>query len=444
MKLLLIKNHKPSRWLSCQTISLNLQNLYIAFKKQKNIELIWFSITENSFTDKLLDSSLLMFDLKNLIKNEKPDKLIFIDHLPGPYQVLSSLGRLLEKNEIPPVVIHIYGDFTYYAKNWVSLNDIMMNCDLTLIVASEAQNKLVTCFLKQRSSQKMVQNLCFPVDSNQYYWDRSLRQKARSERRVEKDDFIFLYSGRISMQKNVDLLIKEFGEICISRPNFKCQLWIAGEFDDIGATFLGLQSVSGSMFNVIQDTIQALPSNIRHRVKLLGHLDASDLREILHAADLFVSLSLHHDEDFGMAPAEALSTGLCSALTSWGGYNSFNTSGKEWECGMIPVDITEDGLIIKISKLLEYVDYVVSNRLKLEQERAGRSIKFLSRFSIESNIESLNRILAESGQSSFTGFNYLLIHYGKKIESIKNECEIIEDMIPQNNNFYYEVYKNYL
>src|SRR5207237_9139361 len=45
----------------------------------------------------------------------------------------------------------------------------------------------------------------------------------------------------------------------------------------------------------------------------------SELAELYGAADIFASLTLHHDENFGFAQVEAMSSGLPVVCTDWGG-----------------------------------------------------------------------------------------------------------------------------
>jgi len=57
-----------------------------------------------------------------------------------------------------------------------------------------------------------------------------------------------------------------------------------------------------------------------------------------------VSLSLYHDEDFGMSPAEAALCGLPLVLTDWGGYAGFRDYSLA--CDLVPVRIERGTLRI--------------------------------------------------------------------------------------------------
>lgn len=72
-------------------------------------------------------------------------------------------------------------------------------------------------------------------------------------------------------------------------------------------------------FGKARGLFQELPTSIQKRIFFKGSVPHKDLNLFYNAADLFVSLSLHHDEDFGMSVAEAMATGLPCVLTDWGG-----------------------------------------------------------------------------------------------------------------------------
>ncbi len=55
----------------------------------------------------------------------------------------------------------------------------------------------------------------------------------------------------------------------------------------------------------------------------LGGLSPEEISHELNSCDIFISLSTFSHEDFGLAAAEALESGLSAILTKWGGHSSF-------------------------------------------------------------------------------------------------------------------------
>ena len=50
--------------------------------------------------------------------------------------------------------------------------------------------------------------------------------------------------------------------------------------------------------------------------------------EIERLVDVFVSLSVHQDENFGYAPIEAMACGVPAVVTDWGGYRDSVVHGE--------------------------------------------------------------------------------------------------------------------
>lgn len=438
MKLLIIRCSIESIWGSCRVISPNLQALYSHLESSGNNKIIWHDLDQNVLDVDSEVCSLMLQNLANVLKNAKPDKLIFTDHIPVPSVILSFLSLHMETAKLPPIVMHLYGDFTYFSERWLLLNKHFIGHKIDFIVASDAQRRLVNSFLRENNN---VEKICFPVDESQFNFSNESRNKFRKEMNLTEKDFVILYTGRVSLQKNVDLLVREFLKIK-NTHDATLHLWVVGEFDDVGAQFFGMKLFEGAMFEKIQSLLSRVPQSIRANIKIWGGQERSKLINILNASDMFASFSLYHDEDYGMSPAEALSTGLCSSLTHWGGYYSFYS--KQWECDLIPVTITDYGHKVRVSKFHEYINYVLENRKKLEESRMERSIQFQREFGIMGNVLPLEKIVTKNDQRPFMGFNWLLTQYATFLKLIKNGTIRGGDLIPGRNNFYYQIYKNYI
>ena len=440
MKLLIVKSAVESKWGSCKVISPNLHQLYLGLGKQFRIE--WFSLHEDLLKSELQTYDSSIDQLLQCILKSKPDRLVFVDHLPPPPKVLAYLSLLTNLKKLPPIVFHIYGDFTYFAREWSYLNEILIGHPVTFIVASTSQKKLVNTFLGQPTNESVFK-LCFPVNEKEYYFDNKERHKLRAEHGLPEDDRVILYSGRVSLQKNVDVLIKEF--LKLKKPTAgHNHLWIVGAFDDVGADFIGYESYHGYMFSKIQSLLETATSAQRSRIKFWGQQGKNNLRKIKSAADLFASFSLYHDEDYGMSPAEALACGLPSILTDWGGYSSFVESEKKadprWDCQLVPVELSEYGSEIVVDAFHSYVsDFTPLG----SGERQANSRTFLSEFSISSNVKILENIL-KAAPVGFSGFHWLLEQHATALNLNWSKTKFNKFLSPKKDGYYHDIYQNYI
>lgn len=434
MKLLIVRSSDLSSWGSCKVISPNLQESYKLLANK--LDLLWFNLPTDYIQQEIAGVDAHIIDLSLKIKNERPDKIVFTDHLPNSAEILNKLSLVMDLDQLPPVVIHVYGDFTYFSKDWVELSPKLINHPVKFLTASNSQKKLLSYFCED---SKVVEQLCFPVDSNAYFFDSKARLKIRNEMDIDDQDIVILYSGRISLQKNVDLLLREYLTLT-QNPKRSIHLWLVGAFDDLGAPFMGAETDEGYLYAKMESMLHALPEEARIKIKFWGLQNKEKLREIKSAADLFISLSLYHDEDYGMSPAEALACGLPCLLTDWGGYSSF--ASDTWRCQLMPVSITEFGLQIKISSIKQFVNTYIDSKTN-ETDRKRWSDEFLNHFSIKNNSRKLGSFL-QKPFSLFQGFTWSLAPFSEQFGKSSVSKTISSSNGPSNKNFYYQVYKNYI
>ncbi|MDR3607750.1 MAG: glycosyltransferase family 4 protein [Oligoflexia bacterium] len=424
-KIIVVASGTPSDWGSCRTISSNLKKAYERLPGSFQVQ--WVTLPGNLGSDlDTYDQIAPVHDLYLKIKTSQPDQVVFIDHLPHAADLVAGFLAIDDPFVLPPVAIHIYGDFTYYAKKWSKLQNSPRLPTLRIICASDKQKQLIQGFSKEGGC---VQSLPFPVNPEEFRFDPVLRKKARERWSMGPDDRVILYSGRLSLQKNVTRLIQEFARIpeTAGRTDY---LYLAGGYDDIGSKLLSIRTPQGYYFQQINRILSGIPESVARRVRFLGQLEGKELLGAYCGADVFSSLSLYHDEDYGMAVAEAMACGLPSVVTDWGGYASFG-------CRLVPVTPHEEGILVSSSAYQNHLLPLLAEPLS-DEARKSDGERFLKNFSIDCVAARIPGLLAQE-TSPFRGFNWKL----------SNLLEIIRKKTPRptflavRDSFHEEAYSPY-
>ena len=330
MKLALIKKKDSSFWRSCQSITSNLEESYLKLCQNSGhtCEVLTYETHANS---------LESHDLATLVLEKGFDQVIWLDHYPHPQNLIKVL--LKHEGKLPKFIIHLFGDFILQAPLWNNVQDEIEKSnhdfEMHFVCASQKQKELVHSLLNSSNSED-VSVIPFPVDELTFFYNEEDRQKRRIELDIKEDETLFFYSGRLSYQKNIIDAIYTFATYSKTFDP-KAKLILSGPMDDLGVPYLGKEALDGTFFfhweECLREHTDLVDSN---RIIYLGNLTHRDLAATYCAADVFLSLSCHNDEDYGMSPAEALCSGLPCLLTDWGGYGSFKAYAPDSVC-LVPV-----------------------------------------------------------------------------------------------------------
>jgi glycosyltransferase involved in cell wall biosynthesis len=150
------------------------------------------------------------------------------------------------------------------------------------------------------------------VDAGRFRPDRKSETK-RSElirkAGLPSDAVVLLYAGRISPEKNIELLPAMMKELS-SDPNNDYRLVVAGD---------------GPQAEWLRDEGEKLGLG---RITLLGHVDKETLADYYANADVFVHPN--PKEPFGIAPLEAMASGVPTVAPRSGGILSYATDDNAW------------------------------------------------------------------------------------------------------------------
>jgi len=137
----------------------------------------------------------------------------------------------------------------------------------------------------------------------------NVKSEMRERAGLPPDSIVLLYAGRISPEKNVGLLV-DLMTIVSRDPDFDYRLLVAGAGPQ--SEWLKTQG----------------EKHAPGKIKLLGHLDKATLSDYYANADVFVHPN--PKEPFGIAPLEAMASGVPTVAPNAGGILSYATNDNAW------------------------------------------------------------------------------------------------------------------
>ena len=364
MRIAFVKSHIPIQWQSCVSIFANLKSAYSLLEPNHLEVSSSYDYQENLATVRR-------------IREICADTIIFAGYIAEHFkELVEAITKefALDKNK-PSLVFHLYGNFSIEPNTWLLINNHIQKYPCRFVCASRRQANLVRSFMHPFAAIS-VESCSFPVNTKAFYFDPKARKRIR-DRMNWGNDFIILYTGRITPQKNVVPMLEDICENFLSKGK-KARIILAGTFDTMTAPlFKGGGKHGFSYQREYLDFLENIPSYQQKRIQYLGHKSHSELQEIYNAADTFVCWSTYHDEDFGMAPAEALATGLPSLLSSWGGFADFERKN----CQLTPVEITKRGIEIQTTKFRSDLKLYFKQQKSLQRQRSIFAKEFAKSFS---------------------------------------------------------------
>jgi glycosyltransferase involved in cell wall biosynthesis len=224
--------------------------------------------------------------------------------------LLPLLRARQQGNSTAPCIIFVLGTLPRGARELRPLLPYIRGEDV-FVVNCTADHALLKRFLPDAA----VELLPLAVNRSVYFpGSREERAEARAALGVAPESQLLLYAGRITAEKNLHTTLRVFAALLpyMSDP----YLLLAGPFQDMPFRELGVEPVQYARALARAAKTLGIPDE---RVCYLGVLSPDDLRAAYCAADVMVNLTLHHDENFGLAQVEAMACGIPVVATAWGG-----------------------------------------------------------------------------------------------------------------------------
>ncbi|WP_417335310.1 glycosyltransferase [Halobacteriovorax marinus] len=177
--------------------------------------------------------------------------------------------------------------------------------------------------------------------------------KSREPNEHEELRFSFYYVGRVSEQKNLHSLIFSFSRHLEKYPD--SVLSIFGGEDTLGSPNMGISSIDYiSMLERLGEDL-----GISESIYFKGFVPRGEIQKRIESGrKVFISTSLHSDENFGMAVLEALNHGHKAIISNWGGFADFKEQFSN-QVRLVDVHQSEVGPFIDIEMLIEEMSLAV-------------------------------------------------------------------------------------
>ena len=188
---------------------------------------------------------------------------------------------------------------------------------------------IVNCEADRRISERLIENAYAPVvplayDDRTYHpLDEAERAEIRADLGFDERARLLLYAGRVMPEKNLHTVFRAFRALMPTHPDLN--LVLAGriqgaQFEEFGVTPANFPQTLGRI-----STDLGIPAE---RILSAGAVSPTELREFYNVADVAINLTLHHDENFGLAQVEAMACGLPVVGSLWGGLKDTIEDGR--------------------------------------------------------------------------------------------------------------------
>jgi glycosyltransferase involved in cell wall biosynthesis len=291
----------------------------------------------------------------------------------------------------PPIIGFLMGTMSRGAAEVAGWSRYLRSKDI-LIGNCEGDLGITRKFFNDKAQ---LRKLAFSFDETVFCpVDEQRRQAIRAEMRFKPTDKILLYSGRISLEKNVQSLIRVFSVLQDLVPDI--HLVVVGgpfivQFPAMGVFPL---SSTGTLTRVM-DELQVKQS----QVHFIGGRGPAQLRELYAMADILLNFTLHHDENFGLAQIEAMACGTPVVGTSWGGLKDTIKDGVSGY--QISTVVTDGGVKLNWWEAINRIIELLEDEEKLARFRETARAYALELSSYATYVETLESIVAECEQAGY-------------------------------------------
>lgn len=254
----------------------------------------WNKLVGNRTIDKKITAWQVVI-LGKLLKNSYDYILIENDMI-----MCERICRVFKNNKRVKIIYHLHNDYDVEAKTPELVNAIAPRTNIILTVSDYIKKRIL-----KSAPNANVKVLYNAIDIKAFEDKTMYRNKIRNQYNIGNNDFVFIYSGRITEEKGVLELFKAFEILKNEKGMDNCKLLV------VGKAWFGedeLTSYEKNLMDIMKN---------RTDIILTGFVLPSQMPEVLAAADAAVIPS-KWEEPFGLVVLEAMASGLQIVATNSG------------------------------------------------------------------------------------------------------------------------------
>lgn len=355
--ILVLTTQEKGFWLSMQEVIPAIEGVWTAIGQRETVRMFQVPLPSDIEQQLLTSSS----QLKRIVLT-----------VTTPATVRMAL--LLRMKVSAPMTIYVYGDAVEGFHAFGDLADVLSETD-TFVVSCEAEAVAVRCCFPAAQ----VNVIPLPLVDQFKMIDTGQNTTQETAR--------LAYVGRISEQKNLHTLL--FALWILRRRHGglpRITLDVYGGEDNLGSPNIGLKFPDYGSY--LQGVTELL--DLHHLVNWHGLKSRDWLFDNVHTAPhIFVSPTLHSDENFGSSLLASLVNGHQAVTTAWGGHFGF----QEWfpeQLTLTPVHrstmgpVVDPGLLADaILRAVKRTSTVIVKETTLDRARSEFSISAVTRRTCE-------------------------------------------------------------
>ena len=333
-----IKSSLISKYTMVNFVLINEKS--VIYILRKIIKFLFNKLFKNYFTNQFLSSVL-----KNESILNKADLILVSNN--------QFYAKHIKKKISTPIILHLHND---YVNNDFNNHDVLIHFDKVIGVSKYIKNRVS----ENAPKGCKVSYVYNGTNIKKFTDDISLKKQDEilETYKIEKEDIVFIFSGRLQESKGIRFLVESFIELIKEYENIK--LLILG-----GTQYFS--SKQNELTKILKKNI--LNNNAEKKIFFTGYIDYKEIQNFYKISHVAVLPSIE-TEAFGLTSIEAQASGLPVIISDSGGMEE-TISNKS---GFV---INRNGNIN--SQLIFYMKKLISDkslRNKMSSEASVNSRKF--------------------------------------------------------------------